>query len=213
MNKSIEWQPTPELNEDLVKMQLSLVQPAKTKQGHFGPYAGLDDIDRAVRSAIKAAEVPLTYNQSTSTELTANGKITHQVITNIIHSSGETLHIDGVTYEQGSTPAQTLANLTYAKRGSLSAAFGVVADDDDDGQAITALKQEQINQENMRKAIIAKLKEKLKEVPKEKLPQIFATSNMTEKHNNNSDLDKLTAAQASVLAGAAMFAINDAGIK
>ncbi|XZO07554.1 hypothetical protein ABU186_08430 [Weissella paramesenteroides] len=29
MNKSIEWQPTPELNEDLVKMQLSLVNPLK----------------------------------------------------------------------------------------------------------------------------------------------------------------------------------------
>lgn len=33
MNRTIEWQPTPELNEDLVKMQAQLVQPAKTKQG------------------------------------------------------------------------------------------------------------------------------------------------------------------------------------
>lgn len=213
MNKTIEWQPTPELNEDLVKMQAQLVQPAKTKQGHFGPYAGLDDIDRAIRSAIKAAEVPLTYTQSTVTDLTANGKMIQQVVTNIIHASGETIHIEGMPYEQGTTPNQALANLTYAKRGSLSAAFGVVADDDDDGQAITALKQEQLKQEEVRKAIVATLKEKLKEAPKEKLPQIFATASMTEKDNNNTDLSKLSATKASLLAGATIFAINDAGIK
>ena len=213
MNKTIEWRPTPELNEDLVKMQAQLVQPEKTKQGHFGPYAALDDIDRAIRSAIKAAEVPLSYSQSTIADLTANGKVVLQVVTDIIHASGETLHIEGMPYEQGSTLNQTMANLTYAKRGSLSAAFGVVADDDDDGQAITALKQAQLKQEEVRKAIIATLKEKLKEAPKEKLPQIFATASMTEKNNNNSDLDKLSASKASLLAGAAIFAINDAGIK
>ncbi|APS41290.1 putative single-strand DNA binding protein [Weissella jogaejeotgali] len=213
MNKTIEWRPTPELNEDLVKMQAQLVQPEKTKKGHFGPYAALDDIDRAIRSAIKAAEVPLSYSQSTIADLTANGKVVLQVVTDIIHASGETLHIEGMPYEQGTTLNQTMANLTYAKRGSLSAAFGVVADDDDDGQAITALKQEQLKQEEVRKAIIARLKEKLKEAPKEKLPQIFATASMTEKNNNTTDLDKLSANRASLISGAAIFAINDAGIK
>lgn len=208
-----ELKPTPELNADLAKMQMNMVQPTKTKNGHFGKYADLSDIDNAVRLAIKTSNVPITYTQSIIEGLNANGKREMQVVTNIIHSSGEFMQVEGLPVETGSTPQQTLANTTYARRGSLASAFGIVADDDDDGQSITALKQEQIRQDQMRKAIIAKLKEVLKNAPKEKVPQIFATAGMTEKNNNTSDLDKLSADKASVLAGATIFAINDAGIQ
>ena len=213
MIRKTELKPTPELNDSLAKMQMSMVQPTKTKTGHFGKYADLSDIDTAVRQAIKTAGVPLTYTQSIITDMNANGKRELQVVTNIMHSSGEFLEIEGLPVDTGTTPQQLLANTTYARRGSLASAFGIVADDDDDGQSITALKQEQIRQESVRKAIIAKLKEKLKEAPKEKLPQIFATASMTERNNNATDLDKLSADKASLLAGAVIFAINDSGIQ
>ena len=183
-----EYNPAPELMESLAKVQLNMVQPTKTKSGHFGKYADLADID-------------------------SNGKRMAQIVTTITHSSGEYIDVEGLPVEFGTTPQQMLANTTYARRGSLAAAFGIVADDDDDGENITALKQEQIKHDNVRKAIIAKLKEVLKSVPKEKLEQVFATGGMTSKDNNDTQLNNLSADKASLLAGAAIFAKNDAGIE
>lgn len=208
-----EYNPAPELMESLAKVQLNMVQPTKTKSGHFGKYADLADIDSAVRLAIKSSSEPLAYTQSINTNIDSNGKRMAQIVTTITHSSGEYIDVEGLPVEFGTTPQQMLANTTYARRGSLAAAFGIVADDDDDGENITALKQEQIKHDNVRKAIIAKLKEVLKSVPKEKLDQVFATGGMTSKDNNDTQLNKLSADKASLLAGAAIFAKNDAGIE
>lgn len=204
---NIELKPTPELNEAFADFQANVTQPKKTKQGHFGKYADLADIATAVNGA--APQLGLSYTQEVMTDIDANGKRMSQVVTHIMHKSGESMTVEGTPVEIGTNPQQMLANLTYARRGSLATAFGLVADEEDDGEQITALAAEQAKQENMRRAMLAKLKEKLKDVPKGKEEMVYATVGLSSAKANAAYLDKLDANKISILAGAAMFAIND----
>lgn len=211
MQRNIRLDPTPELNEALAKFQDELTQPTKNHKGHFGSYADLSDITRAIKTI--APKQGLSYQQEIVTDIDANGKRMSQLITYIRHTSGEVIALEGLPVDIGTTPQQMLANNTYARRGSLATAFGVVADEDDDGEQITAVKQEQLKQDEVRKAIIARLKEKLKKVPKEKLDQVFATAGLDTHKNTDNALNKLSANTASLLAGAAIYSINDVGLE
>jgi len=61
-----------------------------------------------------------------------------RVVTRLFHKSGEWIEDDeGFMVPAGNTAQSVGSATTYAKRYSLAAALGVVADDDDDGHAAT----------------------------------------------------------------------------
>ncbi len=211
MQRNINLEPTAELNEAFADFQSKVVQPKKTHKGHFGSYADLADINASIQAV--APLLGLSYQQEVVTDIDVNGKRMSQVITHIRHKSGESIAVEGLPVDIGTTPQQMLANNTYARRGSLANAFGLVADEDDDGEQISAVRQEQLKQDEVRKAIIARLKEKLKKVPKEKIDQVFATAGLNTHSNTDNALNKLSANTASLLAGAAIYSINDAGLE
>ncbi|MGL5301462.1 MAG: ERF family protein [Weissella confusa] len=210
MQANLDMTATAELNEDLAKMQATLVQPPFDSTGHFGKYLSLGGIDKAIRTAIKAANVQLSYQMEIRTDTDANAKRWMYVITYIRHSSGEVIAVNGIPVEFGQTPQTTLANVTYAKRGSLAAAFGVVADSDDDGEQISEIQRQKNKQEEIRVAIVAKLKETLAKVPKEKKAMVLSTAKLTEETASTRNINKLDSNKASLLLGAAMFATSDA---
>lgn len=205
MNNNYNLTPTPELNEALAKTQLEIVQPRLDKEGHFGKYLSLSGIDRAVREAIKKADAKLSYQQELVIDTDASGRRQMHINTYIRHSSGEVIVVGGVQVEIGKTAQQTLANVTYAKRGSLSAAFGVVADEEDDGQQISELQRRDHDEEQQRLAIVARMKTELEKAPKDQRAMILAVG--SQKPNvSNGQLDSLNANRASLIMGAAMFA-------
>ena len=111
-----------------------------TKQGkpynYEYSYADLADVDKAVMAGIKKAtdkdgNVVFSYFFDIST---GNTSVTVQTI--LVDSSGFTVKTNKITF-QNSRPqdAQATASLiSYAKRYSLSGAFGIAADDDDDAK-------------------------------------------------------------------------------
>lgn len=59
------------------------------------------------------------------------------VVTRVYGPDGGSIDLAGVPVTMGGTPQANGSELTYAKRYSLSAAFCVVGDEDDDGEAAT----------------------------------------------------------------------------
>jgi hypothetical protein len=93
-------------------------------------YADLATIVETVRPVLAKHALgfiqPVTSNE--------DGSIT--VTTVLVHSSGETLASPGVTVRPAKGDAQAVGSaITYARRYDLSSLLGIVADDDDDGNA------------------------------------------------------------------------------
>lgn len=114
-----------------------LTQPLKDKNNPFfkSKYVPLENIVEVIDEAIK--KTGLSYSQ----EATSEGNYV-SVSTNIFHESGEYILFDKLTLPATKADAQGFGSaLTYAKRYSLAAAFGVTSDEDDDGteQAETTL--------------------------------------------------------------------------
>lgn len=59
------------------------------------------------------------------------------VVTRVYGPDGSSIDLAGVPVTMGGTPQANGSELTYAKRYSLSAAFCIVGDEDDDGEAAT----------------------------------------------------------------------------
>lgn len=97
---------------------------------HFkSKYADLTSVWDACRPALK------THGLSVLQEVTGNAD-TVMVSTRIMHKSGQWIECGPVSVPLGKKDAQGVGSaITYAKRYGLSAALGVVADDDDDGNA------------------------------------------------------------------------------
>lgn len=111
-----------------------------TKQGkpytYTYKYADLADVDSAVMEGIKKAKdkdgnVTFSYLFDIETTNTSVG-----VQTLLVDSSGFTVKTNKITFQNGKAyDAQATASLiSYAKRYSLSGAFGIAADDDDDAE-------------------------------------------------------------------------------
>lgn len=126
----------------LHQFRCKLKQPSKNAYNKFfkNNYVPLENIVEAVDLAIEGTG--LSYVQ----EPTCEGN-TVSVSTNIFHESGEYILFEKLTLPASKADAQGLGSaMTYAKRYSLSAAFGVTSDEDDDGQA--AVKHEEQGQHN-----------------------------------------------------------------
>lgn len=209
MRSQIELSPTPELNAALAKTQEVLLQPGFDAKGHFGDYLSLKGTDKAIRLAIKESKSGLSYQQSIQTDTDGQGNRMNYVVTFIRHSSGEVIAIDGMAIEYDKKPQTMMANITYAKRASLAAAFGVVADADDDGQQINEIAWMHQEQERQRATIIAKIKELIKLVPKEKIASVMAVIQKKEADASPTGLDRLGINSASMLLGAITLLTNN----
>jgi hypothetical protein len=202
--------PTPKLNEALSILQGALDQPEKNKVAHYGKYADLFAIDKAIREANTNSGAGISYTQAIVSESDANGKPQLQIVTIINHKSGEKIAVEGLPVAVGTTSQQTMANATYAKRGSLAAAFGIVADEDDDGDSSSAVEAVAQKEKEVTNAIIAKLKETLGLVNKDKVAGVFGSVGKTPM--TDSQLNNLSANNASALYGAAKYSLYEEGL-
>lgn len=113
--------------EALAKVRDAIVQPSKDGQANYGQYVTLDTMEKTISAAEKGSG--LTHLQ----ELTS-GERSVNVTTFIMHSSGEYIQFDTFSLPAAKADAQGFGSAaTYARRYSLAAAYGIVSDEDDDG--------------------------------------------------------------------------------
>lgn len=121
----------------LAAFQQEVEQPTKDASNpHFkSNYVTLDSVVDVINKL--AGKHGLSYTQMATTDESGAG-----VITIIMHSSGEWLEFPPFILPVDRKNAQGVgSSITYARRYSLSAAFGIASDVDDDGNAATATKQ------------------------------------------------------------------------
>lgn len=103
----------------------------ETKKGKMQfKYATLSAIELSIRVAAQESESGIDFQQEVINE---DNKLS--VTTLIYHKSGQWIKHGPFNFPSNGSNPQSLGSLaTYARRYSLSAAFGIAADDDDDGQ-------------------------------------------------------------------------------
>jgi len=121
-----------ELYTAFIKAQKEIKTALKdSKNPHFkSTYADLESVWDACRDALHKHGLAVMQ----LTDLDASG--VPVLITRIVHESGQ--HVEGrypLLSKDPNNPQTTLAALTYARRGSLAAACGVVQSDDDGNTA------------------------------------------------------------------------------
>lgn len=126
----------------LAKFRTLLVQPKKDGLNpHFkSKYVTLDGVIAAIDDA--ASKSGLTYIQTTDFKDGHFG-----LITTIMDMHGNSMSGFYVLPSTGK-PQEIGAAVTYAKRYALSAAFGVVADEDDDGNTAAPVIKQPTAEEN-----------------------------------------------------------------
>lgn len=113
----------------LADFRKELKQPLKDANNPFfkSKYVPLENIVEVIDEAIKGTG--LSYAQ----EATSEGQYI-SVATHIFHESGEFISFDKLSLPATKADAQGFGSaVTYAKRYSLAAVFGVTSDEDDDG--------------------------------------------------------------------------------
>ncbi|MFL2063268.1 ERF family protein [Latilactobacillus sakei] len=191
---------TPELNKALYATAKVFVQPPKNKEAHYGKYADLSAIDKAIREAIKKADSGLSFYQGVLDNQSANGKDSCKIYTTIRHISGESLTIYGDSFPRDAKMQTQGANETYAKRTSLCLAFGVVADDDDDGQAVALLDDYKAKQEEARERVTKWIASEFMTLKKDEIDKLRLVLKKKDKKPTD-----LSYAEAFQLAGALNF--------
>ena len=201
ITQELNTEQTPELNKALYETAKVFVQPVKNKEAHYGKYADLSAIDSAIRKAIKKADSGLSFYQGILDNQTANGgKDSCKIYTTIRHISGESLTIYGDSFPRDAKMQTQGANETYAKRTSLCLAFGVVADDDDDGQAVALLDDYKAKQEEARERVAKWITSEFMNLKKDEIDKL----RLVLKHKDKKPAD-LTYAEVFQVAGALNF--------
>ncbi len=153
-----------ELATALAKAQGAMRFAAKDANNPFfkSKYADLSSVVEAIREAL--ATNGLSYMQ----HLQQSEKHEVCVETVILHASGQWIGCGTVAIPVNKNDAQGYGSaLTYARRYSLSAAVGVVADDDDgNAAAASAPKPAAAPAKPVAKAVPAAVKEKVAEIQK-----------------------------------------------
>lgn len=127
MNKS---ESITELNKALANFHKELKQPMKDANNPFfkNKYVPLENVVEAIDDV--APKFGLTYSQYPVT--TDDGKV--GISTVLLHESGEFIEYPPATTKPDkNTPQGVGSALTYMRRYSLSAVFGITSDQDDDG--------------------------------------------------------------------------------
>lgn len=112
------------------RKNLLKAQPSKDGKSHYGNYVTLEDLTAAVDGALPES---LGYTQEATSN--PNGV---SITTMLFDASGEYIIYNPLSMPVQRKDAQAFGSAeTYARRYSLSAAFGVSASKDDDGQQAT----------------------------------------------------------------------------
>lgn len=130
MNKS---ESITELAKALTSFQSELKQPAKDKSNPFfkSKYVPLENVVEAITNI--APKFGLSFIQYPVNQDNRVG-----VVTVLMHSSGEFIETEPVFAQPAKNDAQAVGSvITYLKRYSLSAVFGITSDEDDDGNRAT----------------------------------------------------------------------------
>lgn len=147
MNKS---ESITELNKALANFHKEIKQPMKDANNPFfkSKYVPLENVVEAIDDV--APKFGLTYSQYPVT--TDDGKV--GISTVLLHESGEFIEYPPATTKPDkNTPQGVGSALTYMRRYSLSAVFGITSDQDDDGnEASGNAKAKQTSNKNVQMA-------------------------------------------------------------
>lgn len=127
MNKS---ESITKINKALVEFHKKVKQPMKDAKNPFfkSKYVPLENVVEAIDEV--APSLGLSFTQWASND--SNGRV--GVSTMLLHESGEYIEYDPVYMKADKETAQGAgALISYLKRYSLSAVFGITSDQDDDG--------------------------------------------------------------------------------
>ena len=172
-----------ELSKALAKFQEEVKQPLKDKNNPFfkSKYVPLENVVEAITDV--APKNGLSFVQWALND--ESGRV--GVATMLMHESGEFIEFDPVHMKADKETAQGAgALISYLKRYSLSAVFGITSDQDDDGnsasgnKAVKSATQAEIG--NLKKEIIAFSKlmaEQGKDVKPEQVEQTLNISDYT----------------------------------
>jgi len=133
-----------ELAKSLAKFQGEVKQPLKDKDNPFfkSKYVPLENVVDAINAV--APKHGLSYIQY---PLNQDNKV--GVITLLMHESGEWIETEPIFAVPAKQDAQATGSvITYLKRYSLSAVFGITSDQDDDGNAGTGNDNKKANPVN-----------------------------------------------------------------
>jgi len=122
---------TNEVFKAMTKFRSQLKQPMKDANNPFfkSAYVPLENIVMVIDEAIK--DTGLNYMQEVNSE-------TRQVDTIVTHESGQWFIVQGAKVNPVKNDPQAEGSaVSYAKRYSLSACFGITSDKDDDGNKAT----------------------------------------------------------------------------
>ena len=177
-----------ELSKALAKFQANVKQPMKDKNNPFfrSKYVPLENVVEAITQ--EAPKHGLSFVQWALND--ESGRV--GVATMLMHESGEFIEFDAVHMKADKETAQGAgALISYLKRYSLSAVFGITSDQDDDGNSASGNKAPKPATSaeigNLKKEIIAFSKlmtEKGKDVKPEQVEQ---TLNITDYAKLNSE--------------------------
>lgn len=123
-----------EISKALNIFRTAVKQPVKSASNPFfkSKYVALEGVVDAIDSALK--DTGMSYVQ----EATSEGNQV-SVTTLLLHESGEWIELTPLTLPVTKNDAQAFGSAeTYARRYSLSAAFGITSDLDDDGNAASS---------------------------------------------------------------------------
>ena len=177
-----------ELSKALAKFQEEVKQPLKDKNNPFfkSKYVPLENVVEAITDV--APKNGLSFVQWALND--ENGRV--GVATMLMHESGEWIEFDAVHMKADKETAQGAgALITYLKRYSLSAVFGITSDQDDDGNGASGNKvaksatQAEIG--NLKKEIIAFSKLMTEQGKDVKPEQVEQTLNITDYTKLNSE--------------------------
>ena len=121
-----------ELSKALAKFQANVKQPMKDKDNPFfrSKYVPLENVVEAITQ--EAPKHGLSFVQWALND--ESGRV--GVATMLMHESGEFIEFDAVHMKADKETAQGAgALISYLKRYSLSAVFGITSDQDDDGNS------------------------------------------------------------------------------
>lgn len=200
-----------ELAKSLAKFQGEVKQPLKDKNNPFfkSKYVPLENVVDAINSV--APKHGLSYIQY---PLNQDNKV--GVITILMHESGEWIETEPIFTTPAKQDAQSTGSvITYLKRYSLSAVFGITSDEDDDGNAGTGPKannnnenpqpQQPRQQNNLasdkQHKLIAEKITIISQKTKKQPGMVYGEAMTKAKLNPNLQSSLLTAQQASALIG------------
>lgn len=155
MNKS---ESIVEISKAMAKFQAEVKQPFKDANNPFfkSKYVPLESVVESITSI--APKHGISFVQWASND--ENGRV--GVSTMIMHTSGEYIEFDPVYMNADKNTAQGAgALISYLKRYSLSAVFGITSDQDDDGNQASGNTNKSKQQPKAKPEHIKDLKEKI----------------------------------------------------